>query len=156
VSPKVKLPETAKFPDTVKSFFIFNVVPSNVKFDSAVRLSSPSEVRTLLAPSLAIALERPEEPEVPDEPEVPELPDEPLLPEDPDVPELPELPLVPASPESPVLAKVTTISSSTAKGLAALLPTGDTVTACQPDFSVAELIVYKTNLLVSCLFVNFT
>ena len=40
-SPRVKLPETLKFPETVKSFLMFTVVPSNVKFYSAVKVPSP-------------------------------------------------------------------------------------------------------------------
>ena len=50
-------------------------------------------------------------------------------PEDPEDPEDPEVPLVPDSPLSPVHAKVVTNSSLTAKGLEALLSTGETVTA---------------------------
>ena len=86
---------------------------------------------------------------MPEDPLVPELP------EDPDVPEVPSIPEVPDSPLSPVLAKVATISSVASKGLEALLSTGETVIANHPEFSLTELIVYKTNLLVSSLFVNY-
>ena len=79
-------------PVAVKSPVTVNVLPSNVKLDSAFNAPcTPVDVVTLLLPKLAIVAE-PEVPELPDEP------DEPDVPELPDAPEVPELPDEPAAP----------------------------------------------------------
>jgi hypothetical protein len=103
----VVVPSINKLFVTFKSPVTVNVVPSNVKFVSAVAFGDePFKVKIPLS-CVPVIVTVPEEPDVPavplepEEPDVPDDPDEPLDPEVPDEPDVPDEPLVPEEPEEP-------------------------------------------------------